>query len=389
MAESLDIAVWIAAAERIWAEGYLGIDVVRFLTTIVIVAVAMATRPWLARFVTGRIRSALTAVARTRADAVVHALEAPLTVVPLFVGLALAAAYLDPKGTAEIFVDRVLQTLLVGVIFWTLYRLVTPFAFVFEDVEKRLQIPVGPWLRRSTRVAVAFIGSATVLEVWGIDVGAVLAGLGLLGVAVALGAQDMFKNMIAGLLILAERRFVVGDWVLVQGLVEGTVEDIGFRSTRIRRFDQAPVYVPNAALSDNAVINYSLLRHRRIYWMIALEYRSTAAQLKAVRDGIEEYIRSDPAFVPPDNATSIVRVDSFNDSSIDLMIYCFTRTTVWTEWLEVKERLLLKIKQIVEEADTAFAFPSRTLYVENAADAPPRDIGTLLAADGDEDGKLT
>ena len=389
MPESLDYVAWVAYAEQIWREGFLGIDVFRFLTALVIVGIAMATRSWLARLVTGRIRSALTAVARTRADAVVHALEGPLSLVPLLIGLALAAAYLDPKGTAEIFVDRVLQTFLVGVVFWTLYRLVTPFAFVFEDLEKRLQIPVGPWLRRSTRVAVAFVGSATVLEVWGIDVGAVLAGLGLLGVAVALGAQDMFKNMIAGLLILAERRFVVGDWVLVQGLVEGTVEDIGFRSTRIRRFDQAPVYVPNASLSDNAVINYSLLRHRRIYWVIALEYRSTAEQLRAVRDGIEDYIRSDPAFVPPETASSIVRIDSFNDSSIDLMIYCFTRTTVWTEWLEVKERLLLKVKEIVEEADTAFAFPSRTLYVENADAAPPKDIGSVLASDGDASKTLT
>src|SRR5690606_24926556 len=105
--------------------------------------------------------------------------------------------------------------------------------------------------------------AATILEIWGIKVAPILAGFGLLGVAVALGAQDLFKNLIAGLLILSEKRFSIGDWVRVKDLVEGTVESIGFRSTVIRRFDLSPVYVPNTMLSDNAVINFSNMIFRR------------------------------------------------------------------------------------------------------------------------------
>ena len=146
--------------------------------------------------------------------------------------------------------------------------------------------------------------------------------------------------------------------------MEGVVESIGFRSTRIRRFDKAPVYVPNTFLSDNAVTNFTAMTHRRIYWMIGLEYRTTVAQLRQVRDEIEAAILNDDAFAKPPEVPTFVRVDKFNDSSIDVMLYCFTKTTVWGEWLEIKEALAYRIKDIVEGAGTGFAFPSQSVYIE-------------------------
>ncbi len=183
--------------------------------------------------------------------------------------------------------------------------------------------------------------------------------------AVALGAQDMFKNLIAGLLIIGERRFQRSDWIKVDGIVEGTVERINFRSTTVRRFDKAPVHVPNTELSDNAVTNFSAMTHRRIYWKLGVEYRTTVDQLRQIRDAIESYVLGSDEFAHPPEVSTFVRVDSFNDSSIDFMLYCFTKTTDWGEWLEIKERLAYKIKDIVEEAGTGFAFPSQSLYVES------------------------
>ena len=199
---------------------------------------------------------------------------------------------------------------------------------------------------------------------WGISIGPILAGFGLIGVAVALGAQDLFKNLIAGLLILAERRFNIGDWILVDGIAEGTVESIGFRSTLVRRFDKAPVFVPNATLSDNAVTNFTAMTHRRIYWVIGVEYGATVEQLRKIRDSIEGYITDNADFAPAGEVATFVRIDSFNDSSIDILLYCFTRTTKWGEWLRIKEELAYKVKEIVEGAGTGFAFPSRSLYVQ-------------------------
>ena len=126
------------------------------------------------------------------------------------------------------------------------------------------------------------------------------------------------------------------------------------------------MFVPNATLSDNAVTNFSAMTHRRIYWVIGVEYGATVPQLRKVRDAIESYVTSNSDFASPDEVATFVRIDSFNDSSIDILLYCFTRTTKWGEWLKIKEDLAYKVKEIVEGAGTSFAFPSRSVYVHAA-----------------------
>ena len=213
------------------------------------------------------------------------------------------------------------------------------------------------WLIKIIKATFIFIGSATVLEIWGIKIGPILAGLGLFGVAIALGAQDLFKNLISGLLIISEKRFSIGDWILVDGVVEGTVEEMGFRSTVVRRFDKAPVYVPNVKLADSAVTNFSSMTHRRIFWHIGVEYRTTIEQLRRIRDGIEAYIIDNEDFSKPDEVPTFVRIDRFSDSSIDIMLYCFTRTLVWGQWLEIKERLAPQGKRDRGRGRQQFCFP--------------------------------
>jgi len=216
-----------------------------------------------------------------------------------------------------------------------------------------------------------FIGGATVLEIWSIKVGPILAGFGLFGVAFALGAQDLSKNLIAGILVIAEKRMHVGDWIFVEDVVEGVVEHIGFRSTLVRRFDKAPVYIPNSKLADNAVVNFSGMTYRRIKWVVGLEYNTSTEQLRIIRDKIKEYINNNSDFADPDEVSTFIRIDSFNDSSIDLLLYCFTRTTDWGDWLEIKEELAFAVKRVVEESGSGFAFPSRSIYHETySSDIP-------------------
>ena len=271
----------------------------------------------------------------------------------------------------EYIADNLIRSLIIITIFWSFFRLVEPFSFLFKGLESAFSREMVEWLMKAIKAAFAFIGAAAILETWGIQVAPLLAGLGIFGVAVALGAQDLFKNLIAGLLIIAEKRFGNGDWIKVDGVVEGTVEKIGFRSTRVRRFDQAPVQVPNSQLSDQAVTNFSMMTHRRIYWTIGVEYRTTVDQLRQIRDGIEDYVVNNPDFVDPSEISTFVRIDQFSDSSIDIMLYCFTVTTNWGDWLEIKETLAYKIKDIVEAAGTGFAFPSRSLYLESMPSDQP------------------
>ena len=183
--------------------------------------------------------------------------------------------------------------------------------------------------------------------------------------AVALGAQDLFKNLISGIMILMEKRFQIGDVINVLGHTEGTVEQIGFRSTLIRKFDQHQLqYLTICLRSLN--IKLSNRFKRRINWIIGLEYNSTLDQIKNFTVIINEYIKKNKNFVVDENYKSFVRLDKFNDSSIDILIYCFTSTNDWDKFLETKEELASKIKNVVEELGLNFAFPSISIYNEKA-----------------------
>lgn len=356
---------------QVWSDGVWGIDIGKILTALAVFVLFLILRRLLSRFLLRRLRTWASRTATTLDDAAVAAMEPPIGFIPIVLGAFFALEVLALDGTFATIATRLVRSLIAFNIFWAFYRLIGPLSAVITRLERILTSAMLEWLVKAVKVLVAFLGAATILEVWGIEVAPLLAGLGLFGVAVALGAQDLFKNLIAGLLIIAEKRFNRGDWILVDGIVEGTVESIGFRSTVVRRFDKAPVYVPNAKLSDSAVTNFAKMTHRRIYWKIGVEYRSSIEQLREIRDGIEAYILGSDAFAHPPEVPTFVRIDAFGPSSIDIMMYCFTKTTNWGEWLAIKEDLAYAIKDIVEGADSGFAFPSQSVYVERFAGEQP------------------
>ncbi len=369
----------------VWNRGFLGIEVGRLLIALGIILLFLVFRHFFNLIVIGRLQRWAARSDNGLDDEAVEVLAAPIRFVPIVIGIFIAVGYLGLRGTLGTIADNLLRSLVVFNLFWFLFAAVGPFSFVFGKLETVFSRPMVDWMVKATKIGIAFIGGAIILELWGIEVGPVLAGAGLLGVVVALGAQDLFKNLIAGILVIAEKRFNPGDWILVDGVVEGTVETIGFRSTLVRRFDKAPVYVPNARLSDNAVTNFSEMTHRRIYWKIGVEYRTTVDQLREIRDGIEAHIIGNPDYAQPDEVSTFVRIDSFNDSSIDIMLYCFTRTTNWGEWLKIKENLAYHIMDVVHKAGTGFAFPSQSVYVESL----PQDRPEVFVPPGERpaDGK--
>jgi MscS family membrane protein len=351
----------------VWQQGVFGLDLGSILTALLVFVLFWSLRRVLARFVLRRLHAWSQRTNWRFDDHIVKALDAPMRFVPVVLGTFFAFQILDLSGDVADVGYRVIRSLVVVVMFWGLRNLVDPLSAMLAKLEGVFTSVMIEWLIKAVSAGVLLVGAATVLQIWGIQIGPVLAGLGLLGVAVALGAQDLFKNLIAGLLIIIEKRFSHGDWILVDGVVEGTVESFGFRSTVVRRFDKAPVHVPNSRLSDNAVTNFSAMTYRRIYWRIGVVYGTTIEQLRQIRDEIERYVLESDEFVSPEEAPTFVRVDSFGDSSIDIMLYCFTRTTNWGEWLAAKERLAYEVKQIVEGAGSSFAFPSRSLYIETPA----------------------
>lgn len=355
---------FFALVNDTWEHGVFGVDIGKIILALLVLFFFLLIRRLFSILVINRLKALARRTENEMDDLVIKALEDPLRFIPLVIGVFLATEILILNEGLQQGAYNLNRSLITFNIFWILYKMVGPLSRSFSGLKGIFTDSMITWLIKAIRALVFFIGAAAILEIWGIEVAPLIAGLGLFGVAVALGAQDVFKNLIAGLFIIGEKRFHPGDWIRVDGVVEGTVEDIGFRTTTIRRFDKAPVFVPNAALADNAVVNFTRMTHRRIYWKIGLVYNTSIKQLRDVRDRLENYILNNDDFAHPPEVATFVRIDSFNDSSIDLMLYCFTKTTDWGEWLEIKETLALEIKDIVEDAGSSFAFPSQSVYLE-------------------------
>ena len=266
-------------------------------------------------------------------------------------------------GKMSVFVDNVNRSLITILIFWLIHQIVEPITYLIR-IEELLSKDLLNWVIKANKILIIFFGFAATLDIWGIKIAPIIAGLGLFGVAVALGAQDLFKNLISGVLVLVEKRFKIGDWIYVENVIEGIVERIGFRSTVIRKFDKSIATIPNSSFAENAVINISETTNWRISWIITLQYNTTVEQLRNIRDNIEKYITTSKDYKISESTEHAVRVDKFSDSSIDMYIRCFTVTDDWSEWLKVKERLAIEIKEIVEKNGASFAFPSTSIYVE-------------------------
>lgn len=362
--------------EIVWDTSFFGLNVGDGLVAVFVLLIAFAVRGLFSRLLKVVLKRETEKTETLVDDKVLDAISDPLKLVPIIVGVYVAVLVLGLEGPqGEGFGMEIVQSLIAIAIFWALHNAVMPVSYLLTGLRTLLTPVLVDWLAKALRILFVIVGIGAVLEIWGIPVAPIVAGLGLLGVAVGLGAQDLFRNLIAGLLILTEKRFVPGEWIHVEGVVEGTVEQINFRSTLVRRFDKSPVYVPNSFLADNAVTNFTRMTHRRIKWSIGVEYKTTTGQLKYIRDHVLDYILTHDGFAKPPEVATFMRVDSFGASSIDFLLYCFTKTTNWGEWLALKEELAFAVKRIVEdEAGTAFAFPSTTVYMDEGTEifVPPR-----------------
>ena len=349
----------------VWNNGVFGINATDIIISLIIFLFFYLLRRLIARFILNRLSRLVMRTSTTIDDAVIEVLDGPLKFFPVVIGFFIASTYLNLSEQNQNFIDLLNRSLITIFIFWLLHQLIIPFSFVIKNFESKISKPLVDWTLKGLKILVLILGSVAILELWGIRVGPVIAGLGLFGVAVALGAQDLFKNLISGIMILMEKRFTVGDVILVSGEVEGVVEQIGFRSTLVRRFDSTPVMVPNYKFAEQSVTNYTRRHHRRIRWLIGLEYRTATENLRNIRTQIHSLIENDNDFAKNENAGFYVRIDSFSDSSIDMLVQAFTVTNDWGEFLKIKEKLAVKIIDIVEKNSAGFAFPSQSIYLES------------------------
>ena len=357
--------------QEVWFQGIFGINVSEIIIGLIIFLFFYVLRRLFARFIIRRLSTFVLRSKNQIDDAIIDVIEGPLKFLPVVIGFFIASSYIDFSANVQNFIDLINRSLITIFIFWLLHQLVVPFSFLIKKFEDKISKPLVDWTLRGLKILIFVLGIVAILELWGIKVGPVIAGLGLFGVAVALGAQDLFKNLISGIMILMEKRFTIGDVILVSGEVEGVVEQIGFRSTLIRRFDTTPVMIPNYKFAEQSVINHTRRHHRRIRWLIGLEYRTTTQQLKNIRDQISSLIQDDSKYAKNENTNFFVRIDSFSDSSIDMLVQAFTETNDWGEFLKIKESLAVNIIEIDEKNKAGFAFPSQSIYLESFPEEVP------------------
>ncbi len=356
------IEQFISLFAEVWKNGISGINVSEIIIALLIFFGFLLLRGLFAKFIIKRLEKYVSKTTNRFDNSLVESLKGPTKFFPIVIGFFIATSYVSLGDSTENFIDNANRTLITILIFWSIHQIIGPLSVLIKSIEDLLSKDLLNWIIKAIKILILILGAAAVLELWGIKIGPIIAGLGLFGVAVALGAQDLFKNLISGILVLVEKRFKVGDWIIVEDVIEGIVESIGFRSTAVRKFDKSVAIIPNFQFAENAVINISKTTNWIISWVITLQYNTTVEQLKKIRDEIEKYITTHKDF-----KTSLghaVRVDKFSDSSIDMYIRCFTVTDDWDEWLAVKERLAIEIKQIVEKNNASFAFPSQSIYVE-------------------------
>ena len=350
--------------KEVIASGVLGISLKQIGIVFLILIFSVFTRNFFAYFIVKRLKNFVLKTGNKIDDSLFEALIPPLKLIPIIFVFIFFSIYVQADSSLSNFIKKINLTLTTIFIFWIIHQSLNTFFIFFEKLEKILTKGLTLWIFNSLKYLLVFLGIVAVLDVWGIKIGPIIAGLGLFGVAVALGAQDLFKNLISGILIIVERRFHLGDVIEVPGYATGTVEHIGFRSTLIRQFDTVTISIPNYVFSDTSIINYSKRKYRRIKWIIGLVYDTSSEQLKQICLDINKYILKDDDFIINQEHQSYVRIEKFSESSIDILVQVFANTNEWEKYLIIKEKLAIKVKEIVEENKSSFAFPSQSIYVE-------------------------
>jgi MscS family membrane protein len=235
-----------------------------------------------------------------------------------------------------------------------------------EKTESTMDDQIVPVLKRVLKIFVVVVGFLFILSKLRFDITALLAGISIGGLAVALAAQETIKNFFGSLMIFFDKPFQIGDWITA-GDIDGTVEEVGFRSTRIRTFRDSVITVPNGFLTDQAIDNHGLRHYRRFYTTITVTYDTPVHVMQAFVKGLRQIVEDHPK----------TRKDFYNiyfnnmsAYSLDVMFYVFLEVPTWQEELMHKEELLVEIMKLAKTLGVQFAFPTQTLHMENFPGKP-------------------
>ena len=355
----------IVAAPNWFTDEYLGIEIEQYIGFGLLAIVVTLLHFALLRLITIFVRRRYSGDDLSFWEVERRRLNRGILLVTAGITLLVGFPMLDFDPEIENVVNQIASLVAAVGVLQVAYRAIDIFMDVLArratKTESKLDDSLVPLLRTAVRLFVTFVGLLFVLQNLDINVSSLIAGLGLGGLAIALAAQDTVRNLLGGVTIFADKPFEVGDWVVVDG-VEGTVEAVGFRSTRVRTFYNSLISVPNGNLMDSGIDNMGQRRWRRYKTTLGVAYHTKPDQLQAFVEGIRAIIQANPGMRQD---YYIVEFHGFGATSLDILVYCFIDAEDWNEELRTRHVLNLDIMRLAESLQVEFAFPTQTLHIAN------------------------
>ncbi len=331
------------------------------------------------KLVMGRLHRRLVQTKGLWDDVFVDALQAPLQAFIWLIGISFAAEMVQNKTDAD-FLSALSPIRYIGtiaLITWFLIRFVKRAEKNVLSRYKKIDQTTADAIGKILRGSIIITASLVTLQTLGVSVSGVLAFGGIGGIAIGFAAKDLLANFFGGFTLYMDRPFSVGDWIRSPDKeIEGVVEQIGWRLTRIRTFDKRPLYVPNYLFTTISIENPSRMSNRRIKETIGVRY-DDVAKVEPILKEIREMLKTHPEI--DTNQILMVHFNQFGPSSLDFFIYTFTKTTVWARFHEIKEDVLLKIHKIIEAHGAEVAFPTTTLHLADAVKNPSSAVDFVTA----------
>ncbi|NLB53831.1 MAG: mechanosensitive ion channel family protein [Syntrophomonadaceae bacterium] len=291
-----------------------------------------------------------------------QSLQEPLRAFFIVLGLALAVGYLPVSVTHQGTINNIVRSLVIIFIAWCLMRLVDYVSQFPDEIKNRFNLDkiLIPFLRNAIHFIIIALAVVVIAQEWDYNVNGFIAGLGLGGLAFALAAQNMLANLFGGMVIITEKPFSLGDWIETPS-VEGSVEEITFRSTRVRTYDHKLITVPNSTLANEPITNHARIDQRRMTFHLRVTYSTTPEKMQECIEKLKTML-----IQHPDIHNEVkVYFDKFGDSSLDILVDCFAKTDLYFDWLEIKSKVNLEIMKLMADEGVSIALPSRSVYLSN------------------------
>lgn len=353
-----------------WArEEILGVSLWQFAAAFVLLLIGLAAKK-ISDHIFAKVVTRLVRKTRFRIDDLIaDAASKPFGYLLLLAGLggAFGVLTLPTEPNVHGLVFGSLKVLLAADIMWFLFRLVDTaveyLARLAERTESTLDDQLVPVIRKALKATIGVIFFVWIVQLLGYSVSSLIAGLGIGGLAVALALQDTLGNFFGSVFIFLDRPFCVGDWIKI-GDVEGIVEQVGFRTTRVRTWPATLVSIPNKTVASATIDNWSRMPKRRVAQTVGVTYKTNADQMEDVVEAIRQVLISDEGV---DQEFIVVRFTEFGESSLNILVYYFTKAVAFADHLATKQRINLAIMRVLEKRGLSIAFPTRTLYLESSA----------------------